>query len=385
MAKYVYFFGGGKAEGKSEMKNLLGGKGANLAEMANLGLPVPPGFTITTEVCTLYYKNKGKYPAELKKQVEENLKKTERIMEKKFGDPKDPLLVSVRSGARASMPGMMETILNVGLAPSTIPGLIAKTNNPRFVYDAYRRLIMMYSDVVMEKAAGIEPAGEQGIRKQLEAIMHGMKEKKGVKLDTELSADDLKELAAQFKARVLKVLGKPFPDEPMDQLWGSVSAVFQSWNGRRAVEYRRIERIPGRMGHGGHRPDDGLRQHRRRPPRRAWASRAIPATGRNIFYGEWLAERAGRRRRGRHPHAAAGERSGQDRPHEGPDQPGKGDAGGLQAAQRDPAEAGEALPRHARHRVHDRGRPPVHAPVPRRQAQRRGRGEDRGGHGQARN
>ena len=168
MAKYVYFFGGGKAEGKSEMKNLLGGKGANLAEMANLGLPVPPGFTITTEVCTLYYKNKGKYPAELKKQVEDNLKKTERIMGKKFGDPKDPLLVSVRSGARASMPGMMETILNVGLSPSTIPGLIAKTGNPRFVYDAYRRLIMMYSDVVMEKAAGIEPAGEQGIRKQLE-------------------------------------------------------------------------------------------------------------------------------------------------------------------------------------------------------------------------
>ena len=165
MAKYVYFFGGGKAEGKSEMKNLLGGKGANLAEMANLGLPVPPGFTITTEVCTLYYENKGKYPAELKKQVEENLKKTERIMEKSFGNPKDPLLVSVRSGARASMPGMMETILNVGLAPSTIPGLIAKTSNPRFVYDAYRRLIMMYSDVVMEKAAGIEPAGEQGIRK----------------------------------------------------------------------------------------------------------------------------------------------------------------------------------------------------------------------------
>jgi len=296
MAKYVYFFGGGKAEGKSEMKNLLGGKGANLAEMANLGLPVPPGFTITTEVCTLYYRNKGKYPAELKKQVEENLKKTERIMshavhgvlsEKQFGDPKDPLLVSVRSGARASMPGMMETILNVGLAPSTIPGLIAKTNNPRFVYDAYRRLIMMYSDVVMEKAAGIEPAGEQGIRKQLEAIMHEMKEKKGVKLDTELSADDLKSLAAQFKARVLKVLGKPFPDEPMDQLWGSVSAVFQSWNGRRAVEYRRIERIPDEwgtavtvqtmvFGNTGEASATGVGFTR------------DPATGRNIFYGEWL-------------------------------------------------------------------------------------------------
>ena len=287
MAKYVYFFGGGKAEGKAEMKNLLGGKGANLAEMANLGLPVPPGFTITTEVCTLYYRNKGKYPAELKKQVEENLKKTERMMGKKFGDPKDPLLVSVRSGARASMPGMMETILNVGLAPSTIPGLIARTKNPRFVYDAYRRLIMMYSDVVMEKAAGIEPAGEQGIRKQLEAIMHEMKERKGVKLDTELSADDLKELAGQFKARVLKVLGKPFPDEPMDQLWGSVSAVFQSWNGRRAVEYRRIEKIPDEwgtavtvqtmvFGNTGETSATGVGFTR------------DPATGRNIFYGEWL-------------------------------------------------------------------------------------------------
>jgi pyruvate,orthophosphate dikinase len=288
MAKYVYFFGGGKAEGKAAMKNLLGGKGANLAEMANLGLPVPSGFTITTEVCTLYYKNKGEYSAELKKQVEENLKKTERIMGKKFGDPKEPLLVSVRSGARASMPGMMETILNVGLAPSTIPGLIAKmNNNARFVYDAYRRLIMMYSDVVMEKAAGIEPAGEQGIRRQLEAIMHEMKERKGVKLDTELSADDLKELAELFKARVLKLLGKRFPDEPMDQLWGGISAVFQSWNGRRAVEYRRIEKIPDDwgtavnvqtmvFGNTGEKSATGVGFTR------------DPATGRNIFYGEWL-------------------------------------------------------------------------------------------------
>ena len=381
MAKYVYFFGGGKAEGKAEMKNLLGGKGANLAEMANLGLPVPPGFTITTEVCTLYYKNKGKYPAELKKQVEDNLKKTERIMEKKFGDPKDPLLVSVRSGARASMPGMMETILNVGLAPSTIPGLIAKTNNPRFVYDAYRRLIMMYSDVVMEKAAGIEPAGEQGIRKQLEAIMHEMKEKKGVKLDTELSADDLKELAEQFKARVLKVLGKPFPDEPMDQLWGSVSAVFQSWNGRRAVEYRRIEKIPDEwgtavtvqtmvFGNTGDTSATGVGFTR------------DPATGRNIFYGEWLPNAQGE-------DVVAGIRTPLPVNEAGKTAHTKG-LTSLEKAM--PAaykqlnaiqhEAREALPRHARHRVHHRGRPPVHAPVPRRQAQRRGRGEDRGGHGQ---
>ena len=155
--KYVYFFGGGKADGKAEMKNLLGGKGANLAEMVNLGITVPPGFTITTEVCTLYYKNNKKYPKELKAQVDAAMAKVEKIMGKKFGDPNDPLLVSVRSGARSSMPGMMETVLNIGLTTKTIPGLIKRTNNERFVYDAYRRLLMMYSDVVMEKAAGIEP------------------------------------------------------------------------------------------------------------------------------------------------------------------------------------------------------------------------------------
>ena len=153
--KYVYFFGAGKADGKSEMKNLLGGKGANLAEMTNLGIPVPAGFTITTEVCTLYYKNNRKYPRELAGQVETAIARVEKIMGKKFGDPVNPLLVSVRSGARSSMPGMMETVLNVGLTTKTIPGLINKTNNERFVYDAYRRLMMMYSDVVMEKAAGI--------------------------------------------------------------------------------------------------------------------------------------------------------------------------------------------------------------------------------------
>ncbi len=290
MAKYVYFFGGGKAEGKADMKNLLGGKGANLAEMANLGLPVPPGFTVTTEVCTLYYKDhyarKG-YPPALVKQVEDNLRKVEKLMGKKFGDPKDPLLVSIRSGARASMPGMMETILNAGLTTQTIPGLIAKTNNPRFVYDAYRRLIMMYSDVVMEKAAGLEPEEGKGIRKQLEEIMDEMKHRRGVKSDTDLSADDLKELGELFKARVLKVLGKPFPDEPMAQMWGGISAVFQSWNGKRAIEYRRIEKIPHEwgtavnvqtmvFGNTGDTSATGVGFTR------------DPATGRAIFYGEWL-------------------------------------------------------------------------------------------------
>ncbi len=181
--KYVYFFGDGKADGKADMKNLLGGKGANLAEMTNLGIPVPPGFTITTEVCTLYYKNNRKYPKELKGQVDAALTKVEKIMKKRFGDPDNPLLVSVRSGARSSMPGMMETVLNVGLTSKTIPGLVKKTNNERFVYDAYRRLMMMYSDVVMEKAAGIEPAEDMGIRKQLERIMDKIKKEKGYASD----------------------------------------------------------------------------------------------------------------------------------------------------------------------------------------------------------
>jgi len=171
MSKWVYTFGNGAAEGDASMRNLLGGKGANLAEMNKVGLPVPPGFTVTTEVCTYYYHHKKTYPKELEKQVATALKAVEKIMGKKFGDPKDPLLVSVRSGARASMPGMMETVLNVGLTSKTLPGLIAKTKNERFAYDAYRRLIMMYSDVVMEKSAGIEPADDMGIRKQLERVM----------------------------------------------------------------------------------------------------------------------------------------------------------------------------------------------------------------------
>ncbi len=245
MAKFVYSFGGGKADGNEKMKNLLGGKGANLAEMAGkVKLPVPPGFTITTEVCTYYYDNKKTYPKELEKQVSTALKAVEKIMGKKFGDPKDPLLVSVRSGARASMPGMMETVLNVGLTSKTLPGLIAKTKNERFAYDAYRRLIMMYSDVVMEKSAGIEPADDMGIRKQLERVMDKVKKDKGVTKDTELDANDLKKLCEEFKAVVKKVLGKEFPDDPMKQLWGGIGAVFASWNGKRAIAYRKIEGIP---------------------------------------------------------------------------------------------------------------------------------------------
>ncbi|UCC11393.1 MAG: pyruvate, phosphate dikinase [candidate division WOR-3 bacterium] len=249
MAKrLVYNFGGKKAQGNMKMKNLLGGKGANLSEMTNIGIPVPPGFTITTDVCTFYMKKKT-LPGQLKKEVSSSIKRIEKIMGKKFGDARIPLLVSVRSGARQSMPGMMETILNIGLTKRTIPGLIKQSNDERFAYDAYRRLIMMYADVVMEKAAGIEPANEEsGIRKQLEAIMGDIKNQMGYSLDIELTVEDLKLLCERFKSKIKQVLHKEFPDDPDQQLWGGIKAVFASWNGKRAVSYRRIEGIPDDWG-----------------------------------------------------------------------------------------------------------------------------------------
>ncbi|MFH1552337.1 MAG: pyruvate, phosphate dikinase [Candidatus Omnitrophota bacterium] len=249
--KNVYLFGGGKADGNGSMKNLLGGKGANLAEMAghpSLRIPVPPGFTITTDVCTYYYTNKGKYPAGFREELNSALKKVERIMGKNFGDPKNPLLVSVRSGARQSMPGMMETVLNIGMTTKTIDGVIKQSGNERFAYDAYRRLITMYSDVVMEKAVGIEPKEGKGIRRQLEKLLEEAKRKKRVTLDTELDADDLKDLCEKYKKKVKQVLGKEFPDDVEKQLWGGIGAVFSSWNGKRAISYRRIENIPDEWG-----------------------------------------------------------------------------------------------------------------------------------------
>ncbi len=285
--KMVYFFGGGAADGRAEMKNLLGGKGANLAEMANLGIPVPAGFTITTEVCTHYYQAGRTYPPTLEAEVAAALAKVEQVMGAKFGDPNNPLLVSVRSGARSSMPGMMETVLNVGLCSKTIPGLVKKTGNERFVYDAYRRLIMMYSDVVMEKAAGVEPAEGMGIRQQLDRMLEEVKKAKGYASDAEIPANELRELAERFKARVEEVLGRPFPDDPMEQLWGGIGAVFASWNGRRAVSYRRIEGIPDDWGTAvnvqamvfGNMGDTSAT---------GVAFTRNPATGENAFYGEWL-------------------------------------------------------------------------------------------------
>jgi pyruvate,orthophosphate dikinase len=293
---YVYFFGAGKADGDGSMKALLGGKGANLAEMAGhpaLRLPVPPGFTITTEVCTYYYANGRKYPRELKAEVEAALRQVEKQMGKKFGDPQNPLLFSVRSGARSSMPGMMETVLNVGLTTKTIPGLIRHTGgNERFVYDAYRRLIFMYSDVVMEKAAGIEPAEDQGIRRQLDRLLDEKKKERGVTQDTALSAEDLKELCGRLKERVATVLGKEFPDDPLEQLWGGIGAVFASWNGKRAVSYRRIENIPDDWGTAvnvqamvfGNMGEDSAT---------GVAFTRDPGNGENVFYGEYLVNAQG--------------------------------------------------------------------------------------------
>ncbi len=292
--KYVYFFGGGKADGNESMKNLLGGKGANLAEMAGhpkLKLPVPPGFTVTTEVCTYYYDHKKSYPSVLKSQVLEALGKMEKVMGKKFGDVKNPLLVSVRSGARRSMPGMMETVLNVGLNEKTIEGLIAQSGDARFAYDAYRRLIMMYADVVMEKAAGIEPKGK-GIRKQLDEKLEHIKTKQGYTSDTDLTVDELKALVKDYKATVKKVLGKEFPDDPMEQLWGGIGAVFASWNGKRAIEYRRIEKIPDEWGTAvnvqamvfGNLGNDSAT---------GVAFTRNPGNGENHFYGEYLVNAQG--------------------------------------------------------------------------------------------
>ncbi|MGE5508120.1 MAG: pyruvate, phosphate dikinase [Chitinophagales bacterium] len=230
--KRIYFFAQGEAEGTADMKDLLGGKGANLAEMANLGIPVPPGFTITTEMCTEYYKAHA-WPAGLEADVRANLKRLEEKMGMRFGDPNNPLLVSVRSGARASMPGMMDTILNLGLNDVVAEGMVAKTGNPRFVYDSYRRFIQMYSDVVLEVP-----------RSKFEARIDARKERKGVKLDTELDAADWKDLVGEFKEIVQQELGKPFPQDPWEQLVGAINAVFRSWNNDRAIKYRKLNEIP---------------------------------------------------------------------------------------------------------------------------------------------
>ena len=274
--KYVYSFGGGKAEGKADMKSLLGGKGANLAEMSVIGIPVPPGFTITTEVCAAYYENGKKLPDAVRPQVEAAIKQVEGQIGARLGDPSDPLLVSVRSGAALSMPGMMNTILNLGLSDVSTEGLAKKTGNVRFAYDGYRRLIDMFGSVVM----GVE-------HELFEHELHGLKEARGVHLDTELSGDDLKLLVQQYKAVYKKGTGSDFPQDPKDQLWAAIMAVFNSWEGNKAIEYRRIEKITGLkgtavnvqamvFGNMGDNSGTGV------------AFTRDPNTGEDVFYGDYL-------------------------------------------------------------------------------------------------
>ena len=291
-AKTVYSFGGGTADGDAKMKNLLGGKGANLAEMAELGIPVPPGFTITTEVCNWFNDHDHTYPEALDGSLRKALEAVEAELGLKFGDPARPLLVSVRSGARASMPGMMETVLNVGLNDETREGLIAESGDARFVYDAQRRLIQMYSDVVMEKAAGIEPEEGKGIRAQLEHELENLKEKRGVTDDTDLSADDLKLLVVTYRAKVREVLGKEFPEDPWEQLWGAITAVFLSWNGKRAIAYRQIEGLPDEWGTAVN-VQAMVFGNLSEASATGVAFTRNPATGENAFYGEWLAQAQG--------------------------------------------------------------------------------------------
>src|SRR6201987_579703 len=235
--KWVYRFGNGKAEGRADMRNLLGGKGAGLAEMASLGLPVPPGFTITTEVCTYYYENGKTYPKGLRPQVEKALAHVGRIAGTTFGDKSNPLLVSVRSGARASMPGMMDTVLNLGLNDETVEALAKKSGDRRFAFDSYRRFITMYSDVVL--GVGHE---------HFEELLDHHKERQGYSLDTDLSADDWADLVVRYKKRVKDELGQDFPQNPHEQLWGAIGAVFGSWMNQRAITYRRLPRIPESWG-----------------------------------------------------------------------------------------------------------------------------------------
>ena len=241
--KRVYFFGGGKAEGRGDMKELLGGKGAGLAEMNRLGIPVPAGFTITTEVCAEFYENGKKYPAGLERDVEKNLARVEKVMGRRFGDEENPLLVSVRSGARVSMPGMMDTVLNLGLNDRTVRGLARLTGNARFAYDSYRRFVQMYGDVVL----GLKPQGKDDVD-PFEEVLERKKHQRGVRYDHELDVESLRQLVGEFKQLIRERTGKVFPEDPWQQLWGSIGAVFDSWNNPRAIAYRQLNNIPGGWG-----------------------------------------------------------------------------------------------------------------------------------------
>ena len=282
MAKHVYYFGGGEADGSAELRELLGGKGANLAEMSHLGIPVPAGFTISTEICAYYYDHDRRYPAELDEQIRQAMAQVEAVMDAGFGSAENPLLVSVRSGSRSSMPGMMDTILNLGLNDVTVEGLIAQSGDERFAYDSYRRFVQMYGDVVM----GVRPADDED-HDPFEALLERRKAGMGVTEDVELGAGDLKALVAEFKAEIKTRTGADFPDDPREQLWGAIGAVFGSWNNERAVVYRKLNDIPDEWGTAvnvqamvyGNMGDDCAT---------GVAFSRDPATGEKRFYGEYL-------------------------------------------------------------------------------------------------
>ena len=348
------------------MRNLLGGKGAGLAEMANLGLPVPPGFTITTEVCTFYYANKQQYPKELRAQVEKALAQVGRITGKIFGDKSNPLLVSVRSGARASMPGMMDTVLNLGLNDETVEALAKKSGDRRFAYDSYRRFITMYSDVVL--GVGHE---------HFEELLDHHKEKQGYTLDTDLTADDWAELVERYKKRLQQERGEPFPQDPHEQLWGAIGAVFGSWMNQRANTYRRLHNIPESWGTAvnvqamvfGNMGDTSAT---------GVAFTRNPSTGEKKLYGEFLINAQGE-------DVVAGIRTPQEiseaaRIEAGSDKPSmESDAAqGLCRAQAHLQRARAPLPRHAGPRIHGRAGQAVDAADPLRQAHRQGRAAHRG-------
>ncbi len=358
--KWVYTFGDGKAEGKAGLKDLLGGKGANLAEMANLGLPVPPGFTIPTSVCTYFYAHDKSYPKELKTQVEKALDYIGKLAGKAFGDSKNPLLVSVRSGGRASMPGMMDTVLNLGLNDRTVEALAELSGDRRFAYDSYRRFITMYSDVVL----GFE-------HHHFEDILDTFKDGQGYSLDTDLTAEDWVELVGRYKEAVARETGADFPQDPHAQLWGAIGAVFSSWMNARAVTYRKLHDIPESwgtavnvqamvFGNMGETSATGV------------AFTRNPSTGESKLYGEFLINAQGE-------DVVAGIRTPQDitderaqgfRFRQAVD--GNRDARRLQGADADLHDAGKALPRHAGHGVHRRAGQAVDAADPQRQAHRQG-------------
>ncbi len=356
--KYIYFFGKGKADGTGTMKDLLGGKGAGLAEMTNAGVPVPPGFTITTAVCNLFYEIGNRVPEGLDAEMREYMKRVEdAVAGFKFGDVNKPLLVSVRSGSKFSMPGMMDTVLNLGLNDQTIQGLIRMSGNERFAWDAYRRFIQMFGNVVM------------GIEKDVfEHIIHEVKKKRKVHLDIDLTAEDLKGLVDKFKAKVKQVMKRDFPQDPWEQLVMARDAVFGSWNNPRAITYRRLNDIPGTLGTAvnvqamvfgnmGDTSATGVGFTRN------------PSTGAKEFYGEYLTNAQGE-------DVVAGTRT----PH--PIEDLKKEMPQVyQSAPRHHEQAGAALPRYSGFRIHGAGRHALHAPDPHRQTHGPCRGQDRRGHG----